>query len=1044
MRQEAYELSILAGVDSFMSGLETLLQDKAAEAAERGDTAIYIHLLFSMMEKDMARQIREKIQAIMPQAVVTGMSETVFGMEEKIVGVKLNFSFFAASKVELFTCSGELADYGQAGQQLGKRIAALPEVKAAAVYCSGMSTEVYAFVREMAADREDIVFFGAIAGMFEYVPGQDNSKVNIFAFNKRNRLEQQYVMGEALEVCGIVVAVFCGEDLHVQGDYIFGWHPLGKEMTITETCGANGIARIDDMPATEIYHRYLNVIPDDNFVFNISEFPLGIERNGCLIARVPPRYDEQGRLFFGADVYQGEKLQLTYAVHDDLLQNTEKHSETMCDFAPQGIFLTVCGNRFLFLKEKAQEEISFYRRFDPQLAVNYGTAEIYCYQGQGGILNSAFVSVALREGPPQPSVCYRDYRPRNIPEHRIIPLAERMAVFLAAVTQELADMAKAAQAANVAKSQFLSSMSHEIRTPINAVLGMDELILRETREQSTREYAENIRTAGNTLLGLINDILDFSKIEAGKMELIPTEYALSSLLNDLVMMIAARAEKKGLTLKVVAAENLPSILYGDELRLRQIITNILTNAVKYTEQGSITLMVEGEKIGPEEISLRVAIEDTGIGIKPEDKAKLFEAFARIEEERNRTIEGTGLGMNITQHLLGLMDSRLEVESTYGEGSTFGFRVKQKVLNWQPMGNYEEAYRRTMAEHPVEKEHFVAPAAQVLVVDDTPMNLTVVRGLLKQTRIQVDTAVSGFECLEMAGKKGYDMIFLDHRMPGMDGMETLQALRRQQEMPCVGTPIIALTANAVAGAREEYLAAGFDDYLTKPIDSQRLEECLLRFLPADKVEKGLPQEGQKEEGHEAVLPDWLKEVADLDIEAGINHCGSAEAYLTALTVFAGSLPAMAAEIERFFLAADCPNYTTKVHALKSTAKVAGLTELSERARRLENAGNNGYVNEIKADTPIMLELCREYAKRLAPLAAADEPDVKAEISPEGLAEAWESLREVAQAFDYDSLSYILTELSQYALPQADEARLQAVRQAADRLAWEEIRKLTDGH
>lgn len=430
------------------------------------------------------------------------------------------------------------------------------------MYCSGMSTEVYAFVREMAAGREDIVFFGAIAGMFEYVPGQDNSKVNIFAFNKRNRLEQQYVMG----------------------DYIFGWHPLGKEMTITETCGANGIARIDDMSATEIYHRYLNVIPDDNFVFNISEFPLGIERDGCLIARVPPRYDEQGRLFFGADVYQGEKLQLTYAVHDDLLQNTEKHSETICDFAPQGIFLTVCGNRF------------------------------------------------------------------------IIPLAERMAVFLAAVTQELADMAKAAQAANVAKSQFLSSMSHEIRTPINAVLGMDELILRETRDQSIREYAENIRTAGNTLLGLINDILDFSKIEAGKMELIPTEYALSSLLNNLVMMIAARAEKKGLTLKVVAAENLPSILYGDELRLWQIITNILTNAVKYTEQGSITLMVEGEKIGSEEISLRVAVEDTGIGIKPEDKAKLFEAFARIEEERNRTIEGTGLGMTITQHLLGLMDS----------------------------------------------------------------------------------------------------------------------------------------------------------------------------------------------------------------------------------------------------------------------------------------------------------------------------------------------------------------------------------------------------
>ncbi len=1042
MRQESYELSLLAGVESFMSGLETLLQDKAAEAAARGESAIYIHLLFTMMEKDIARQVREKIRDIMPQAVVTGMSETMFGMEQELTGVKLNFNFFAESQVKLVTCSGNPADYGQAGRQLGEKIAALPDVKAAAVYCSGMSTEVYALVREMTALREDIVFFGATAGMFEYSTEGDNRKVNLFAFIKENRLEQQYVMGEKLETSGIVVAAFCGADLHVQGDYIFGWHPLGKEMTITESCGANGIARIDDMPATEVYHRYLNVIPDDNFVFNISEFPLGIERNGCLIARVPPRYDEQGRLFFSADVYQGEKLQLTYAVHDDLLQNTERHSETMCDFAPQGIFLTVCGNRFLFLKEKAQEEISFYRRFAPKLAVNYGTAEIYCHQGQGGILNSAFVSVALREGPPQTLVCYRDFRPRNIPEHRIIPLAERMAVFLAAVTQELADMAQAAQAANVAKSQFLSSMSHEIRTPINAVLGMDELILRETREPHIREYAENIRTAGNTLLGLINDILDFSKIEAGKMELIPTEYAVSSLLNDLVMMIAGRAEKKGLVLKVEATEDLPSILYGDELRLRQVITNILTNAVKYTEKGSITLMVNWEKTGSEEISLQVAVKDTGIGIKPEDKAKLFEAFARIEEERNRTIEGTGLGMNITQHLLGMMESQLEVESIYGEGSTFGFRVKQKVLNWQPMGNYEEAYRRTLAERRGKGESFTAPAARVLVVDDTPMNLTVVRGLLKQTKIQVDTAVSGYECLEMSGKKAYDMIFLDHRMPGMDGMETLQALRAQPDRPNAGAPIIALTANAVAGAREEYLAAGFDDYLTKPIDSQQLEACLLKFLPAAKVERGQQAAVPEEVGGEDILPGWLKDVPGLEPEAGIKHCGSAAAYLTALTVFAESLPGMAEEIERFFAAADCQNYTTKVHALKSTAKVAGLGELSERARRLENAGNNGYINEIKADTPVMLDLCRDYAQRLAPLAAREEPADKEAIASAELMEAWESLREVAQAFDYDSMDYLLAELNRYELPADAKSRLQAVQAAAGRLDWEEIHKLLE--
>ncbi|MBP5200041.1 MAG: transporter substrate-binding domain-containing protein, partial [Schwartzia sp.] len=290
--------------------------------------------------------------------------------------------------------------------------------------------------------------------------------------------------------------------------------------------------------------------------------------------------------------------------------------------------------------------------------------------------------------------------------------------------EKLAASAQREQAANVAKSQFLSNMSHEIRTPINAIMGMDEMIRREAEAPQIREYAENIRTASASLLSIVNDILDFSKIEAGKMEIIPVEYEISSVLNDLVNMLKTRAEKKGLTLDVEAAPDLPTLLYGDEIRIKQVATNVLTNAVKYTEKGGVTLRVSFEKMDGENIRLRFSVKDTGIGIKPEDIAKLFNAFERIEEKRNRTIEGTGLGMNITKKLLELMGSRLEVESVYGEGSTFSFAVEQGVVDWTPIGDFEQAFRRAVARQGAYHERFTAPEAKVLVVDDTKMNITV--------------------------------------------------------------------------------------------------------------------------------------------------------------------------------------------------------------------------------------------------------------------------------------------------------------------------------
>jgi len=447
--------------------------------------------------------------------------------------------------------------------------------------------------------------------------------------------------------------------------------------------------------------------------------------------------------------------------------------------------------------------------------------------------------------------------------------------------EKLIDMSERAIAANEAKSSFLSNMSHEIRTPINAVLGMNEMVLRESSDPAVISYSESIRTAGNTLLGLINDILDFSKIEAGKMEIIPVDYDLATVFSDLVNMIQTRLDNKGLMLITDFDSKMPHLLYGDEVRIKQIITNILTNAAKYTEKGSVTFSATYEKIPdePDCVMLKIAVKDTGIGIKQEDMAKLFSKFERIEEERNRTIEGTGLGMSITQSLLAMMGSRLEVSSVYGEGSVFAFSLKQNVIKWDELGNYEEAHRSSIASRKKYHEKFTAPDAHILVVDDTVMNLLVFTSLLKSTQVKIDTAESGDDGILLTLKNKYDIIFLDHMMPNKDGIETLKEIMASDSNPNRDTPVVCLTANAISGAREKYIEAGFTDYLTKPIESAKLEEMICGYLPPEKLKKTVsvkPKEPPK-----SVIPDAVFNILELDAVAGINNAGSEELYLEML-------------------------------------------------------------------------------------------------------------------------------------------------------------------
>ncbi len=608
-----------------------------------------------------------------------------------------------------------------------------------------------------------------------------------------------------------------------------------------------------------------------------------------------------------------------------------------------------------------------------------------------------------------------------------------------------------AKAANEAKSAFLANMSHEIRTPINAVLGMNEVILRECKDEKILEYAQNIEGAGRTLLALINDILDFSKIEAGSMEITETEYELSSVLNDVYNMIRIKALQKNLELIVNVDESLPNKLFGDEMRLRQIIVNILNNAVKYTHKGSVTLSVSGRKEGAGQISLKIVVEDTGIGIKPEEMRTLFDKFKRLDQVKNRTVEGSGLGLAITSSLLEMMHGKVSVDSIYGEGSTFTVTLPQKVLDGASIGDFKAKVMETGSQRGEYEARFTAPEAKILVVDDTPMNHVVLRELLKPTKVQLDYANSGEECLKKQHEKKYDLIFLDYRMPEMDGVETLHAMKNDLRSPNGNTPVIVLTANAISGAKEHFLQDGFDDYLSKPVESVKLEDHLIRYLPKDKVQfagrskAGVTDTNPEVPEEKTELP--LPEMEGIKQDVGLRNCGSKESYLEILKVYIEAMDGVRANIEKAFAERDWQSYINYVHSLKSTSRTIGAVTLSELSAGLEEAGYKGNLEQIRQETPKLIEMQKALQKVLAgvkQLQPEEEESVAEEekepIEEQALREAYRSMQEVSSMFDYDTMEFMLKSLDQYRLQKRDQILVRKLKDLLKEVKWDEIQEL----
>ena len=622
------------------------------------------------------------------------------------------------------------------------------------------------------------------------------------------------------------------------------------------------------------------------------------------------------------------------------------------------------------------------------------------------------------------------------------------AVLLSDLTEERKQLEESqqlkleAEIANKAKSDFLAQMSHEIRTPINAVLGMNEMILRESREDNVKKYALDIKDSASSLLSIINEILDLAKIESGRMELIPANYALSSVLNDLYNMMNIRAKEKNLALIFDIQKDIPSEYFGDDIRLRQILINLLTNAVKYTQTGSVTFSIRGGAKGTVAY-LRFSVTDTGIGIRPEDIEKLFEKYRRFDESKHREIEGTGLGMNITMRLLRLMGSDLKVNSTYGKGSCFYFDLHQRITNREPLGDFSDRVARHVQDYQWETS-FEAPEAHILVVDDNNVNRKVFMNLLKQTKMKIHEAGGGREALGMIAKTHYDLIFLDHMMPEMDGIETLHEMEKMDlgDSGNERTPVIMLTANAVVGAEEKYMQEGFSGFLSKPIIPEKLDAIICKYLPQELLVygSGKPMAPVDPDGQQISL----QPLDEFDWDAAMRILQDESILVETLQDFVEFLPQTRDELNLYMDAIDAEeslnSYRICVHSLKSSAATVGAILLSKLARLLEEAAANENVDRLRRLHPVLMEEIDRHYDRLCTIFPGNE---EALIKDEG--EFWTylaMLRGNLEQHELNASDMIVRELVKYAKGKPLQNDVDELKKQVDMLEFEEAVSVTD--
>lgn len=597
--------------------------------------------------------------------------------------------------------------------------------------------------------------------------------------------------------------------------------------------------------------------------------------------------------------------------------------------------------------------------------------------------------------------------------------------------------------ANRAKTNFVSNMSHEIRTPMNSIVGITEILLRSRHSPKEQEYLLNIQSSGRVLLTIINDVLDCSKMEAGKMQLFDEPYDTCSLFHDLRISMENRIGHSGLELIYDIDQDIPCKLKGDMGRIRQVIINLVNNAIKYTEKGSVRFSVHVRQKNTDKVMLYYEVADTGIGIRKEDQKILFDAFQRVEMDRNRYVEGTGLGLTISQNLVNMMGGVIEVESEYGKGSRFFFTIEQTIIDPTPVSavNYNG-----QKDNVTEKEAeclFIAPEAHILLVDDNELNLVVAKELLKPLRMQIDTAENGLQAVKMVRGSQYDLVLMDHMMPVMDGIEAAKAIRALPEDKYQKLPIIALTANAMVDARKEFLNAGMNGFVAKPIDFARICNQLKLWLPKDLV-RDVPKEEAKK-----LLADDLsdREIQPEDpqmgfsFEEGVNHCGSKAALMKTIRIFYRTIDSKADKIEQCLKEGLISDYVVEVHALKSSALLIGAVPLSEAAKELEGYGKQGKTELLEEKTPDLLAMYRDFKDILKPYADKEEA-ARQEASNGEWCQALQQIHQCIEQFDLDGVDQIMEQLEEYQVPECIRESMDQLRVYVADVSLEEIMELTD--